>query len=68
MTIKELSKVMAEDTTFTVLIGPEQEIVIGKEDKALMELLGNVEIDHAMVNTANRLCIFAAVDLRRKTA
>lgn len=68
MTIKELSKVMAEDTTFTVLIGPEQEIVIGKEDKTLMELLGNVEIDHAMVNAADRLCIFAAVDLRRETA
>lgn len=67
MTIKELSKVMEENTTFTVLIGPDQEVVIGKEDKALMELLGTVEIDHAMVNTANRLCIYAAVDLRRAT-
>lgn len=68
MTIKELANVMAEDTTFTVLIGPDQEVVIGKEDKALMEALGNVLIDHAMVNTVNRLCIYAAVDLRRATA
>lgn len=65
MTIKELSSIMDEDTTYTVLIGPEQEIIIGKEDKALMELLGDVEIDHAMTNSANRLAIFAAVDLRR---
>ena len=64
MTIKELAAVMAEDTTFTVLIGPDQEVVIGKEDKALMEAL----VDHAMVNTANRLCIYACVDLRRAMA
>lgn len=65
MTIKELAAVMADDTTYAVLIGPEQEIIIGKEDKALMELLGNVEVDHAMTNGTNRLAIFAAVDLRR---
>ena len=27
--------------------------------------LGNVEIDHAMVNTSNRLCIYPCMDLRR---
>ena len=39
MTIKELAAVMAEDTTFTILIGPDQEVVIGREDKAIMEAL-----------------------------
>ncbi len=68
MTIKELAAVMAEDTTFTILIGPDQEVVIGREDKAIMEALGNVLIDHAAVNTVNRLCIYACVDLRRATA
>jgi len=68
MTIKELAAVMAEDTTFTVLIGPDQEVVIGKEDRAVMEALGDVLIDHAMVNAVNRLCIYACVDLRRATA
>ena len=68
MTIKELAAVMAEDTTFTILIGPDQEVVIGREDKAIMEALGNVLIDHVAVNTVNRLCIYACVDLRRATA
>ena len=68
MTIKELAAVMAEDITFTILIGPDQEVVIGREDKAIMEALGNVLIDHAAVNTVNRLCIYACVDLRRATA
>lgn len=68
MTIKELAAVMAEDTTFTVLIGPDQEVVISKEDKAIMEALGDVLVGRAMVNTANRLCIYACVDLRRAQA
>ena len=68
MTIKELAAVMAEDTTFTILIGPDQEVVIGREDKAIMEALGNLLIDHAAVNTVHRLCISACVDLRRATA
>lgn len=65
MTIKDLAAVMSEDTTYTILIGADQEVVICKEDKALMEMLGNVEIDHAMVNTSNRLCIYPCMDLRR---
>ena len=65
MTIKDLAAVMSEDTTYTILIGADQEVVICKEDKALMEMLGNVEIDHAMVNTSNRLCIDPCMDLRR---
>lgn len=65
MTIKDLAAIMSEDTTYTILIGADQEVVIGKEDKALMEALGNVLVDHAMVNTANRLCIYPCMDLRR---
>lgn len=65
MTIKELAAVMAEDTTYTILIGADQEVVICKDDKALMEALGDVLVDHAMVNTANRLCIYPCMDLRR---
>lgn len=65
MTIKDLAAIMSEDTTYTILIGADQEVVICKEDKALMEMLGNVEIDHAMVNTSNRLCIYPCMDLRR---
>lgn len=65
MTIKEIFALMAEDTMFTILIGPDQEIVIGKEDKAIMEALGDVLVDHAMVNGLNRLCIYPCIDLRR---
>lgn len=65
MTIKELAAVMSEDTTYTILIGADQEVVICKDDKALMETLGDVLVDHAMVNTANRLCIYPCMDLRR---
>ena len=68
MTIKELAAVMAEDTTYTILIGADQEVVICKEDKALMEALGDVLVDHAMVNTSNRLCIYPCMDLRRAQA
>ncbi len=65
MTIKDLAAVMSEDTTYTILIGADQEVVICKDDKALMEALGDVLVDHAMVNTANRLCIYPCMDLRR---
>lgn len=68
MTIKELAAVMADDTTYTILIGPDQEVIIDKEDKALMAAFGDVVVDHAMTNTANRLCIYAAYDLRREQA
>ena len=52
MTIKNLAAVMSEDTTYTILIGADQEVVICKDDKTLMEALGDVLVDHAMVNTA----------------
>lgn len=65
MTIKNLAAVMSEDTTYTILIGADQEVVICKDDKTLMEALGDVLVDHAMVNTANRLCIYPCMDLRR---
>lgn len=67
MTIKDLAAVMSEDTTYTILIGADQEVVICKDDKALMEALGDVLVDHAMVNTSNRLCIYPCMDLRRAT-
>lgn len=66
MTIKELAAVMDESTIYTILIGPDQEVVVSKEDKTIMGLLGDVEVDRAMVNTENRLAIFASVDLRRE--
>lgn len=65
MTIKDLAAVMSEDAIYTILIGADQEVVICKDDKTLMEALGDVLVDHAMVNTANRLCIYPCMDLRR---
>ena len=68
MTIKELAAVMSNDTTYTLLIGPDQEVIIGEEDKALMDAFGDVEIDHAMTNSLNRLAIFPVMDMRRRAA
>lgn len=65
MTLGQLAKVMDADTNFTVLIGSDQEVALGKEDKAILEALSDVVVERAMVNTENRLCVYAKTILVR---